>query len=292
MTNILRFQSFLINEERLGIVEELDDIANIIIKELSDKNYFELKSTLNSVSFTLECYKNTSKVHNFDAVFTTIDLKSNLFKIIITELNKDILIHELKHLHRALFLNKKIGKPTRHQLVNHVSDIVSSNYKHLFNSKDSKYIFQKIIYYSNPNEFEAYFNQIYSYLEPLIKNDNSSKEEKIDKVKEFLNNQEIFIIYRYFNEKDFSISDFVNDNDSANFIANEINRLISARSTGSQGISFYKKISSYLKMFSFLKKSDVLLNKEVKEINYMVNKSIKNNYRKFFRIFSLLFDES
>ena len=81
MTNILRFQSFLINEERLGIVEELDDIANIIIKELSDKNYFELKSTLNSVSFTLECYKNSSKVHNFDAVFTTIDLKSNLFKI-------------------------------------------------------------------------------------------------------------------------------------------------------------------------------------------------------------------
>ena len=84
--------------EKLGVVSNLSDIAKIIAKEMTTKDYYSLKMLYKNEAIEIECYHHNRLPGNDIATFSKIG--DNLFKIQISgkDINIAEIIHELKHL--------------------------------------------------------------------------------------------------------------------------------------------------------------------------------------------------
>lgn len=281
--NIKNFNSFI--SENLGIVHGLEEIAKVIIDNLSKSKYFEYKFQWNGEHVTLFCIFDLN-IKN-DGSFIVDSFEERTFTLKLKYLDKNLIIHELKHLDRSISLGTINNKHSSFDILDHLMEIQIPRYEHLFKLKNGPYILTNIIYLSNPNEFESYFNQYYHILKDMITND-MSKSEKIKIIDDFLKNTQIFVIYQYYYKNKFDINLFFKDELSTNEFFKKLRDIFDSfnsnkKITLSKSEIFFNRIKRI-----FTNKKNIKLDSEVKNINNMVNNSIMKNYKKFSRLYTLL----
>jgi hypothetical protein len=282
---IKSFHSFI--NEKLGIVNELELVADHVLSKLKEKKYYELETNIRGYNVTIEFYL----LENLDVSgsFSTVDLDKKIFNIRLKRLNKSTLIHELKHLDRVLVRNVKKGfKYESESIRTHITNFVTKNYKHLFNKTHDAEMLSLVIYYSNPDEFEAYFNGIYHQIKDNI-SDKMSKQEKIDLIREELEDEAIFIFYRHFSKSKFDIRNFFKSNRDMNQYLNEYKRFLeSFTKQKTDRVSVWNLLFSIFKKWYGSQLKDVESDKYYIDFNKKINDSISKNYKKFNRLYSLL----
>lgn len=285
MKKIKSFHNFI--TEKLGIVSNLEPIADHVIEKLKEKNYYELKTIIRDFDVTIEFYL-LSNLDNSGS-FGIVDLDKKIFKIKLKTLNKSTLIHELKHLDRSLAKNIKTGvKYEPESIMTHITNFVTKNFKHLFKREDLAEMLSLIIYYSNPDEFESYFNGIYYQIKDKIV-EGMSKEEKMKIIEEELQDEPIYTFYKHFSKNEFNIRGFFKSNRDMNQYLSEYKRFLEAfTNQKAESVSVWNYLFSHFKKWFGTKLNDVEADKYYQEFNIKVNESIRKNYKKFSRLYSLL----
>ena len=212
---LTKFSEYIV--EKMGILTSIDPIVDDIIKEFNKKSHFIFDTIIDNKKVKIEC-ELTDNIKNI-AHIRLLDKEESKFLLQTTTLNRSTIKHELKHIHYLVVRNFK------NQKLYHLSQqIVDLKYKKVIKYFDC---FKSILYYSSPDEFESYFNDMYEELLVLTK-DKNDKKEIIDN---YLKNNELYIIYKAINETNFSIeswfhnrkflSDFINDYDN---VLSDINK--------------------------------------------------------------------
>jgi len=285
MKKIKSFDNFV--NEKLGIVTNLESIADHVISKLKEKNYYQLEARIRDYDVTIEFYL----LRNLDnsGSFGIEDFDNKIFKIKLKSLNKSTLIHELKHLDRVLSKNIKKGvKYEPESIMTHITNFVTKNFSYLFKDKSSAEMLSLIIYYSNPDEFESYFNGIYYQIKDKIV-EGMSKEEKMKIIEEDLQDETIYIFYKHFSKNEFDIRYFFKSNRDMNQYLSEYKRFLEVfTKQKTESISIWSNLFSYFKKWIVSGLKDVDADKYHREFNKKVNSSIQKNHRKFNRIYSLL----
>jgi hypothetical protein len=285
MKRIKSFENYI--SEKLGIVSNLEPIADHVLSKLEEKNYYQLETRIRDYDVTIEFYVLSDLEES--GSFSTVDLDKRIFKIKLKKLNKSTLIHELKHLDRFLVRNTKKGlKYESRSIMTHITNFVTKNFSHFFKDKESAEMLSLIIYYSNPDEFESHFNGIYHQLKNII-SEKMSKEEKIKLINEELQDEAIYIFYRYFSKNEFDIRYFFKSNRDMNQYLSEYRRFLESFTNQKvERISIWNQLFSHLKKWINSKLDDVESDNSYQEFNKKVNVSVQKNYRKFNRLYSLL----
>lgn len=254
---IKKYSEFI--NEKLGIVKGLSEMADIILDGLSDSDYFLLETEYLGETIKINCY--IEDIKDLDGLFRVDGERE--FTIKISKLDKFVIIHELKHLDRAIRTGLKTDP---HFYINHIGSYVAKKYRMLFQ-----------------NEFESHFNHIYHELDAITSDlKDHEKRKAIDK---YLSESHIYLVYKNLYKKNFNISMFFKNNKSTNLFLNILYETIE---------KFSKKEDHYIKLGSvfkntiknIFKKEDDNIQKN--DINYYINKSIKKNYKKFSRLYTLL----
>ena len=283
---IKRFNNFI--TEKLGIVEGLESIADNILTNLSDKNYFRYKGNYLDNNITIHCFKTSDKdiYKELSGSFRVDDGENFEFTIRISDLSKGTLLHELKHMDRAI---RRGMKTDTYFYINHIGRYVAKNYGHLFIDKNNAEILIETFYYCNPDEFEAYYQNIYNDLKDIITND-MNREQKIETIKEFLENEEVYTFFKHYYKNEFMLEDFFKSKEDCNFFLKDFfYRQELFFNQKDDTISNIDKMKSWFKsniLNKFIK--DEKLDSGAKEINYYINKIVKRNYPKFGRLYTLL----
>jgi hypothetical protein len=269
---ILKYSDFLF--EKLGVLSSLEKITDLVIDELKDKNYFLLETEYLGKKIKINFF--LQEIKGLDGIFRVDDPEKLEFTIKIEKLSKNILIHELKHMDRAL---RRDLKTDAYHYLNHIGKYVANKYKYLFKNKTVD-LFLNIVYYSNPDEFEAYYNDMHLTLKEMT--NGLTEEEKRLKIKDYLSNSEIYIMYKFFYENKFDISNFFKSNKDANMFIDVLYDTIEKFGNKEE---YYIKIGNVIKnrIKNLFKKED--LNIKSNDINYYINKNIRRNYPKFSRLY-------
>jgi hypothetical protein len=290
---ITKFKLF----EKLGINEDIEKLSN----ELIDAFKLNIKKGVNEFIFetnyldqniTIICKYVKKLKENTQASFLTIDYKNRIFKIITTSLSKETFIHEIKHLDRKLknpnddfIYLSYIGR----QLLDKYSFLVKSKYKN---------IIDYIIYWANPDEFEAYYHQYYYTLKKLT-NKVDSNEEKRKIIDKFLSDKMMYNTYKEFSHNNFDLRVFFKSNRALN---EYIDKYMKHYETLDKEKNIYYKwlnedsfFSLYIKpLFNIFKKEKDLTEESktfVKKFNKLINYNIMKNWKKFHRLYTLILDE-
>ena len=281
MNKIDNFNKFI--SEKLGIQDEVESISNDILSNLKDKKYYKLSFK----NATIECYlypnlKGSSAFFRQDGPLQfTIKFKS---------LKKSHVIHEVKHLLKRLG-SKWANKKTTHDkyaITNHVGSYILNEFDFLL-KKDPYEVLRYTIYYSNPDEFEAYYNQFYYELKQLI-NPNMQKKEKREIIKSHLEKQTIFQIYNVFYKSKFDASIFFHKIEDVNLFTKTLKVKSEEFKNKNKfnSIPFSKLITNQiLSIIRRLFNNDEPMDKSVHKLNSLVNRSIQKNYHKFFRLYTV-----
>jgi hypothetical protein len=281
---IKRFNDFI--TEKLGILESIGDIADTILNGLSENKYFKFKGKYLDKNITIHCFLTKLRKENLQGSFSVDDVDNFEFTIKISELKRPTLIHELKHMDRAI---RRSMKTDTYFYINHIGRYVAQNYSNLFRNKDSAKILIETFYFCNPDEFEAYFQNIYEEIKEIIE-ENMSREEKISIIKQHLENEEIYQFFKHYYNNSFKLEEFFKSKEDCNFFLKEFFFYHEAFFHEiNTGISTFDKIKSWFKSNFFNKIfKDESTDKSFKEFNYYINKIVHNNYKKFGRLYSLL----
>lgn len=280
--NIQKYNSFI---ESLGIVSGLEEISKVIIDNLSKSKYFEYKFKWNNEDITLFCIFDPNI--KTDGSLIVDSFEERTFTLKLKYIDNSLIIHELKHLDRSISLGTINNKHSSFDILDHLMSIQIPRYEHLFKLKNGPYILTNVIYLSNPNEFESYFNQYYHILKDMIKKE-MNRDEKIKIIDDFLKDTQIFVIYQFYYKNKFDINLFFKDEGSTNEFFKKLREIFDSfnsnkRITISESEILFNRIKRI-----FIKGKNIKLDSEVKNINNMVNNSIRKNYKKFSRLYSLL----
>lgn len=287
MDNLKRikgFDSFIM--EKLGVLGGLSEIAEIILKGLSKNKYFRFTGKYLDKDITIHCFLSKFRKENLQGSFRVDDADNFEFTIKMSELKKSTLIHELKHMDRSI---RRDMKTDTYFYINHIGRYVAKNYSHLFINKDNAEILIQTFYFCNPDEFEAYFQSIYEELKELL-DENMPRDEKISIIKQHFENEEIYQFFKHYYNNPFKLEAFFKSKEDCNFFLKEFffhhEAFFHEINTG---ISIFDKIKSWFKS-NILNKlfKEKLTDKGFNEFNYFINKIVKNNYKKFSRIYSIL----
>lgn len=272
--------NFKIFNEKLGIVSGLETIADDII------SYFEnnKKSFYNKQIEIADIKTNVTIFLNKDYTNPSFFVDEGKFKIRLVNLSKEVLIHELKHLHRYIKLNISSNIDwSRWTITSNVLDKLSSKLSHLFKEKDSGNAIYILIYFADQNEFESYYNEIYHKIKNTIPQ-NLDREDKIDFIKKELENDPIFRVYKAFYKKDLDMDKFFKSEKHKNIFLSEVENLRNNIKDGMVIPRPFIKFSTWIKS---LTNKSYPKQKIEKEIIKMVRNSIDKNYKKLYRIYAL-----
>ena len=215
---IKSFDNFI--NEKLGVLYGLDDISNLIINELSDKKYFKYKSRYLDKDITIHCFKvgnNKDIYQELSGSFCVDDASNFEFTIKLSNLSKRALIHELKHMDRAI---RQSMKTDAYFYINHIGRYITKQYSHLFINKSSSETLIETFYYCNPDEFEAYYQDIYNEIKVQI-NDGMNRSQKIETIKKIIENENIYTFFKYFYNNKFKLENFFKSKEDCNFFIKE-----------------------------------------------------------------------
>ena len=282
MKRINNFTAFI--TEKLGILTTLEDMADRILKELSTKKYYRIETEYLGSQIKLDCYliKPENKYKQELVGSLRYDDPKNLeFSIRIASLSKSVLIHELKHMDRAI---RRKMKTDNYFYINHIGRDVASKYQHLFKTKDDFDILMETFYHCNPDEFESYYNDIYYNIKEEI-TPEMSKPEIRKLIKESLEDEDVYILFKSYYHTKFNIEDFFKSKRDCNFFLSEFfDKMEKFHNEEDDTISNTDIFVSWIK--SILKKSEEVVS--VKEINNLINRLAHKNFQKFGRLYTIL----
>lgn len=270
-----------LKKNMLGIINEIEKIADKILSEIKWLNYYEHQINYHGKDITIHCYKinKQSTYHGYTIRGYFEPINPNTFKIVFSESNKSTLVHELKHMDWYL---RRAGKTDAYWFINHVGRHIIINYEHLFKDKETAQILQRTFYSCNPDEFEAHYHGLWMQIRKMITPEMSTAQ-RIKIIKDFLNEEEIFILYKAYYKINFNLESFFKTKEDCNFFINEF----FYRQETLNKITQFDRLKSLIKstiLNKFIKDKNIDVG--VKEFDYYINKTIKSNYKKFFRLYS------
>ena len=277
--------------ERLGMNESLYELVDKVIDSFDEPNkiYSRIAFNHRGKEIMIDCYlkpllrddKNVKAFIRYDGV----DQYHYMFSLYLTKFDRSDILHELKHMDRRIARNSKDDPYT---YINCVGSFICKHYKHLLTDGKAAGMLEDALYLINPEEFEAHYSGCKEELDLLI-NDKQSREEKIEIIKNFLNDKGFFLYYSIFYNRAFDLSIFFkNNNDLNEFLTLYSTYSDRLRTGGNTSINNLDVLKSKInKFFKFFKKDDKEINKKLKEINFYMNKQIKVGYKKIFRLYSL-----
>lgn len=278
---VMKFNQFI--NEALGILDSIESLYEKIKKNLSKKKYYRLKTEYLGKKITIHCFfgdPGSDASQQMLASFKTLDPKRYEFEIKTNDLSKPVIIHELKHMDRIIRRGLKVDKSFN---ISHIGRYIAKNYPHLFTDKNNMETLIETFYYCNPDEFESHFNDMYQQLK-----EETSGMDKIEirnYITEFLEEQEIYIFYKHFNKDKFNIEDFFKSKRDCNFFLREYKKHIkSFFDDKEEGITKLDTFFSWITSSMSVPEENV----STKEINKVINKTVRNNYPKFGRLYTLL----
>jgi hypothetical protein len=277
--------------EKLGIEESIEQLADNIIERFKKDTIFTIYTDLFGKKIQIDCEYHKS-------LFTDTSMpilacirpyynngNNNLFDLYTTTLDKHIIIHEIKHIHRVV---KNINQNDRNSLIS-AGRITSNDYKHYFDNKDCFDIFYWIVYYSTQDEIESYYNEFYYELKQIIKDSDGNKKEI---VKNFLSNQDMYQYIEFFYKKgEFRLDDYFKSNrDKNNFLKLLKNNLLNHKNMEidkMKSTKFDILLSRFKKFLKLDRNIEDNLKLE-KEINKTITNNIIKGFKKFQRLYILL----
>jgi hypothetical protein len=110
---------------------------------------------------------------------------------------------------------------------------------------------------------------------------------KYNTIKNIVENEYIYKLYKYYYKNPFDLLDFFNSNIDCNIFLDEfIYRQDLFYDMKDEKISKIDKIKYWFKSkINKISKNDIKNKSLLKNINYYINKNIQNNYRKFFKLY-------
>jgi len=284
MTYLKNINDFI--SEKLGINDNIVKYADLIIDKLKETDFYLLKTNYKGKDIEVQCYLR-SKIHgtniNSEIAGSFLQIDDNIYAIELSKLDRNILIHELKHLDYSISRNKL----NQHHYISHVGRNVINNYNHLVN-KDFSDALIDILYYINPNEFESYYNEFYHELKQTL-TDDMTIEEKRKYIDDFLNSHSIYFCYKYYKDGNFDIEQFFTNKKDLNLFIDKLIQKIQLENPYevSKKDILLNRMIKILSIFKVNKLSDEN-RKVVTLINNLINREIKRNYKKFSRLYTLL----
>lgn len=280
--------------EHLGIEQNIIKICEDVLKHLQQSDTYTLKTNLHGRDITVNFIYNTKQATQsgiaLDSFLEYTDVKNNIYTIKIGNLRLSDIVHEFKHLDRAIRKNMKVD-PTHY--LNFVGRDVLTKFRFLLDTKDvGKDILIGCLYLIDPNEFESYYHGAYIDIKEMIK-PNMTKDEKIKIIDDYLNNLDIYIMYQQFvNYGGFEFELYFKNKKSMYEYLDTLYIKID---------QFYENLPEYDNWFKYQIKSiyNLLTKKEnkykkydgiVKWIDMIMNKTINNGYKKFHRLYTIFLE--
>jgi hypothetical protein len=190
--------------ESLGVVSEIDDIVDLAKDNLEKGNKeYNLKTKLRDKNVEIqfvhnqdsEEYKGTS-LHSYVQLLDA-DPSNLKFLISLGDLKKSTITHEVKHVDREVARNLIANFS---YYLNHVGRDAVEKMSHLLKDEESSDILYLAFYLINKDEFEAYYNEFQREIKEMVTPD-MSKEQKEKVIKDYLEEQDIYILYKDIDKK-------------------------------------------------------------------------------------------
>jgi hypothetical protein len=190
--------------ESLGVVSEIDDIVDLAKDNLEKGNKeYNLKTKLRDKNVEIqfvhnqdsEEYKGTS-LHSYVQLLDA-DPSNLKFLISLGDLKKSTIAHEVKHVDREVARNLIANFS---YYLNHVGRDAVEKMSHLLKDEESSDILYLAFYLINKDEFEAYYNEFQREIKEMVTTD-MSKEQREKVIKDYLGEQDIYILYKDIDKK-------------------------------------------------------------------------------------------
>jgi hypothetical protein len=189
--------------EKLGVVPEIDDIIKVVQDKLGQgETEFTLQTNLRGKDTEIKFIHNPEREEykgaSLHSYFQLTDANPELpkFTISLGDLKSSTIAHELKHLDREL--SREMIADFSYYL-NHVGRDVIQNMSHLAKDEESEDLLSLSLYLINKDEYEAYFNEFQREIQSMI-NPEMSQEEKERVIREYLEDQDIYLLYKEIDE--------------------------------------------------------------------------------------------
>ena len=254
---------------------------------LNNKNYYKLSTNYLSKNITLHCYK-VNKLEENIAVFSVIDYDKLEFKIKTTANNISSIVHELKHMDFAL---RGKGREDKFFRLRHSGRYTTKSLKHLLDD-GSMSVLDMIFYCVNDDEFQAQYHDMYYDLKKEI-SDNMTNDEIRKNIDEFLNRKKVYILYSIIYKYGVDIRAFFKSKRDLYYWLDSLRKRMEY--IDKEGDDYYiKKSEIYLNKIKFFInkfRKDIEQSSDnekfIDKINYMMNLHVKNNFKKFSRLYAL-----
>jgi hypothetical protein len=266
--------------ESLGVSSYLDTIVDEVKKNLfnGSKEYI-LNTHIRGKKVRIKfLYNNGSEKYkgqdiNSYAQLLNPDPENIEFLINLGDLSDQSIIHELKHVDREISRDLYADF---YYYINHVGRDVIDNNQHLFRSDDEYEYLNSVFYLINPDEFEAYFNDIYKELSIKIQKETNNLE-KTKIIGNYLKETDIYSIYKEMSGGDIFLKDFFKDEESLNYFLS----LFSLKMN--QFIEDDPEYDNWK-----IKPPRINMNSMEKYINKLLIKQANKGFKKFSRLYVLL----
>lgn len=279
--------------EFLGVSTHLDNLAIQVIDKIQDnidkpvrikkhgvdvviKSACQIKLPFQGKMATINLQFGDRPINGAAAFVETLRAQENTyeFKLYTSLLQIPIIVHELKHIDRIIARN---FETKGYFYINHVGiDVVEHLPKSLFSNSTSENNLKASFYYLDPEEFEAYYNEIYRYLKFKIPTE-IDRDEKIKVIKRLLNNKNVFKLYKYhFRNGGFNLNNYFVDKDALNYFLKLFNKKL-------DDYDFNDNYQNWNINIDDVK----ITNNTEKLINHLLTKQVFKGYRKFTRYYSI-----
>jgi len=270
LTTYNRKKSKSITEKR-GILTELEYIADDIIEKMIGKSSIRYKFNFKDSNIDVKIKIDPT---NKDIGTMRNGIISN--SIILSSLDKSVLIHELKHL---LYINQNPNSSGFKNSISRSFNWIESKYGKEFN-EGHKEIITALFYLIEPDEFEAQYNGLYHMIKSQVEKDPSNKKEIVDRL---IKQDDLYKLYTSFIKWDFDIRNWFKDEKYVKPFFNDLYHTINILKKSTIKATILLSIDYY---FSF-KRKNINTEKAVKNFNRLVNTQVHKNYRKLMRLYSL-----
>ena len=206
--------------ESLGVSSYLDSIIDQVKKNLSSESpEYILDTSIRNKKVRIKfIYSQGSEKYkgqdiNSYAQLLNPDPENIEFLINLGDLTEQSIIHELKHVDRAISRDLYVDF---YYYINHVGRDVIDNNQDLFKTEEDYEYLNSAFYLINPDEFEAHFNDLYKELSNKITKE-TSHSDKVKIIDEDLKNADIYLIYKEMSKGDIFLEDFFKERQSLNY---------------------------------------------------------------------------
>lgn len=203
--------------ESLGVSSYLDEVVNDVINNLSEENIEYVRNVILhnrnvKIRFVYSSDSKEYKGQSFESYSQLVnpDIDNLEYLISIGSITQSSIIHELKHVDRDI--SRDLYADFYYYL-NHVGRDVIDN---KFNDENFNYL-NSIFYMVNPDEFEAYYNDIYKKVGLEIKQKGGNSNEIIDQSLKDPEYSNFYDVYFDIYKNGFKLSDYFKNSEELNY---------------------------------------------------------------------------